>query len=125
MVDMYTDHFAASEFSCRCGCDTPDSAIVNLWPLASQLEKLRVRLARPVLVTSGYRCISHNYAVGGASRSYHMSGMAADICVPGLTPVYLFQVIRNLIDQGVMTPGGLRAYSTFVHYDIRGLLTLF
>ncbi|AQS60252.1 hypothetical protein B0537_14920 [Desulforamulus ferrireducens] len=37
--------------------------------------------ARPVIITSGYRCPAHNRAVGGARLSQHLYGNAADIIV--------------------------------------------
>jgi hypothetical protein len=42
------------------------------------LDPLRRELG-PIRVTSGYRSPAVNKAVGGARRSYHMRGLAADI----------------------------------------------
>lgn len=70
-------HFKLNEFQCRCCC------AVKLSPrLVDLLEELRARAARPLIITSGYRCASHNISVGGAPRSLHMQGRAADIAVP-------------------------------------------
>jgi uncharacterized protein YcbK (DUF882 family) len=67
-------HFKLMEFQCRC-CGT-----VKLSALALEmLEALRELSGSPVVITSGYRCERHNRAVGGAPRSAHLSGMAADI----------------------------------------------
>lgn len=46
--------------------------------LTSKLQALRNRVG-PVGLSNGYRCPTHNAAVGGASTSYHVSGQAADI----------------------------------------------
>ncbi|MDR1651664.1 MAG: peptidase M15 [Synergistaceae bacterium] len=67
-------HFKLREFQCGC-CGT-----VKLRPeLIAMLEALRALWGRPISLTSGYRCEQHNRAVGGASRSLHMAGRAADI----------------------------------------------
>lgn len=67
-------HFTLREFQCRC------CGAVMLSPLLlEKLEALRAALGCPVVLTSGYRCRTHNSRVGGAVRSLHMRGMAADI----------------------------------------------
>lgn len=43
------------------------------------LDPLRVRWGSAIRVTSGYRCEKLNSAVGGATRSAHMNGYAADL----------------------------------------------
>ena len=55
--------------------------------IAAHLEELTVKLLDPlrqawggaIIVTSGYRCKMLNTAVGGAVRSAHMEGYAADL----------------------------------------------
>lgn len=43
------------------------------------LDPLREVYGKPIIVTSGYRCQKLNRAVGGAARSQHVWGEAADI----------------------------------------------
>ena len=43
------------------------------------LDPLREEWGAPIIVTSGYRCVKLNTAVGGASSSQHTYGQAADI----------------------------------------------
>lgn len=70
-------HFTLREFECRCcGCVKLDARLLAM------LEELRAAWGRPLLLTSGYRCPRHNAAVGGAPRSLHMAGRAADVRVP-------------------------------------------
>lgn len=45
------------------------------------LDPLRRKWGKPIHVNSGYRCLSLNRAVGGASTSQHVFGQAADITV--------------------------------------------
>ena len=53
----------------------------NFISLAKELEKIREHLARPVFITSGYRCPALNTAVGGAGMSQHLTGAAVDFVV--------------------------------------------
>lgn len=43
------------------------------------LDPVREQWKRPIYVSSGYRSLELNAAVGGVTDSYHMRGMAADI----------------------------------------------
>lgn len=71
------EHFSLREFECRC-CHC-----VRLSPvLVVLLEALRAQWGNPIIITSGYRCPPHNKEVGGAARSLHMVGQAADVMVP-------------------------------------------
>lgn len=72
----------ASATAKRKGIDnTPDAvATANLTALvANVLDPLREAWGKPIVVTSGYRCAKLNRAVGGAARSQHCTGEAADI----------------------------------------------
>lgn len=88
---MYlTPHFTLDELTVsqtaeRQGLDnTPDErALANLKRLALLLETVRLRLGRPIIVTSGYRSPEVNRAVGGARTSQHLTGCAADFICPG------------------------------------------
>lgn len=120
-----TENFKSEEFACKDGAPVPAKYLKNVQLLAHNLQQLRNATGRPVLVSSGYRTAAHNRKVGGAVNSFHLRAMAADIQVPGLTPRQVFNFITELQRTGKMLPGGLKRYETFVHYDIRGTLTLF
>lgn len=64
--------------------------------VARVLDPLRSSLGRPVSVTSGYRSVAVNQAIGGAGESQHMTGEAADIKVAGLTAVELARRVNDL-----------------------------
>ena len=53
--------------------------IKNLCRLADFLQTIRKELHLPIIVTSGYRSKEVNEAVGCASSSYHIKGLAVDI----------------------------------------------
>ena len=69
-----TKNFTKSEFECPCGCGQQSVDT----ELAEKLQLIRDKVDRPLKITSGYRCILHNAAVGGSSGSKHRYGMAAD-----------------------------------------------
>jgi uncharacterized membrane protein (UPF0127 family) len=107
-----TAHFEAGEFACRC-CG---KAIVEP-ALLEALEKFRALCGdRPIVITSGYRCPKHNRAVGGAEKSRHMSGTAADIEVRGMDRD---QMYRMADESGLF--GGVGKYPgvTAIHVDVR------
>ncbi len=91
--------FLVSETAARLGIDNePTPAVVeNLRRLCqSVLEPLRLKLARPVVITSGYRSPDLNRAVGGSKTSHHMQGRAADLIVPGLSPLAVCQIAQQM-----------------------------
>lgn len=51
----------------------------NILRLAIELDKIREEWGSGIVVTSWYRPIAVNRAVGGASNSQHIFGRAADI----------------------------------------------
>lgn len=89
----YSPNFTREELNCKgsgvrgdCDCNgrNPSQAIQQeLVELCrTGLEPLRKEYGEPLGILSGYRCRQHNEYVGGASRSMHMSGKAADPAVP-------------------------------------------
>ncbi len=60
-------YFKPSEFACPdCGLSRLDPKIVNI------LDEARERLGRPIIITSGTRCLKHNKEVGGKPNSAHL-----------------------------------------------------
>ena len=71
-------HFNAREFRCKC-CGTHDILISS--ELIDKLEQLHAAFhCSKIIVTSGYRCPTHDKAVGGTGSGQHTKGTAADIC---------------------------------------------
>ena len=74
--------FVKSNTAARLGINNNPSEDVkkNIELLVEKiLDPLRESFGKPIIVTSGYRCKELNKAVGGAVKSQHMSGEAADI----------------------------------------------
>lgn len=121
-TDASTAHFALKEFDCKDSARTraPEAIRGNIQTVMEQLEVLRVDLGVPITITSGYRTVAYNKSVGGATKSQHLCGTAADIKVKDHTPTQVKAAIERLIAAGKMKQGGVGLYNTFVHYDIRG-----
>lgn len=112
--DMYSAHFARREFRCKCGkcrLDWVDPELIRV------LEEIRSLIGdKPMKVYSGRRCPEHNQEVGGAKRSQHLIGNAADIAVDGVDPFSVAQVADTVLGSD---RGGVGIYDTFTHVDIR------
>lgn len=109
--EQITEHFKVKEFACKDG--TP-IVFVDYY-LAAILEVARKKIDKPIIITSGYRTITHNQKVGGAKYSYHTRGMAADIKADGVTPKELAKVLNSIVPDS----GGIIVYDSWVHFDTR------
>lgn len=111
MHDRLSRHFVRGEFACKCGCGLadPDPGLIDV------LERVRDAIDSPLIIVSGHRCERHNRNVGGAKRSYHVLGKAADVRAARapLASVY------NAAAAVLRGRGGLKMYKTFVHIDVR------
>jgi uncharacterized protein YcbK (DUF882 family) len=114
-----TNNFNLEEFDSKCGREMPSQVITNIIELAKNLQVLRDEVKKSIQITSGYRSPEHNAKVKGAKLSQHITGMAADIKVAGMTPKQVAEVIERLIAEKKMKEGGIGIYKTWVHYDIR------
>jgi len=115
-----TENFSLSEFDCKDGSELPTALLPNVLDLADNLQVLRDYLGVPISINSAYRSLEHNRNIKGSKNSQHLLAKAADIVVESKTPEQVANIIKYLISEGKMTQGGLKAYNTFTHYDIRG-----
>lgn len=110
-VTQLSQNFKSTEFDCHgsgcCSETLVDEKLVQF------LQKIRSHFGKSVHINSGYRCKSHNAKVGGASKSNHMDGEAADIRIDGVTPLEIAQYAEHI---GVL---GIGVYSWGVHIDTR------
>ena len=116
-----TKHFKLSEFACKDGTQVPTKYQGNVAALCLALEHLRARLGAPVVIISAYRTKEYNKRVGGASRSQHLTGKAADSRLSGKTPDEVSACLEELIAEGTIPQGGIGVYPSqnFTHYDVR------
>ena len=113
-----TTNFSLNEFNKR-NYNVPTDVLRNLIELAKNLQVLRDEVKKPIKITSGYRPAELNAKVGGATKSRHITGEAADFKIEGYTPKQVAAIIEKLIASGKMKEGGLGTYRTWVHYDTR------
>lgn len=76
-----TRNLSRSEFACRCGCgfDTVDIELPAAIQLAASHFLVSSRADKVVVnITGPNRCTEKNAKEGGASRSQHLFGRAAD-----------------------------------------------
>ena len=107
---MNTAHFKEKEFACKCcGQTKPNSELMAV------LQLVRIHFNRPVVITSSYRCPKHNKAVGGAEKSKHLEGIAADIQVKGIESFEVYRFLDSIFQNSY----GLGSYKNFTHIDVR------
>ena len=106
-----TEHFTlaeliASDMALRHGIpNLPEDPHItgNLHVLARGLERTRLILNRPMVITSGYRSERVNALVGGARNSAHLRGLAADFKVPGMSAREVCRAIKDHASIGFET----------------------
>lgn len=103
-------NFSLSEFVCKEG---RGEVFVDML-LVEKLQELRDMVGKPISIVSGYRSEAYNRKCGGAKKSQHLFGKAADLQIVGMPPK---QVVELAEDVGF---DGIGVYSTFVHVDVRG-----
>lgn len=105
--------FRREEFACKCGhCGGYPTEMEEA--VVQAADRVRNHFGRPVIVSSGLRCISHNTNVGGVANSRHLSGKAVDFCVTGKSS-------GEVLDYVHRQPEIRYAYAIdgqFVHMDI-------
>src|SRR4029079_7496641 len=90
----------------RTGAETPmDPRLIELLYRISQRTHQRIQMV------SGFRAPMFSLA----TLSYHTRGMAADIRVPGMTPLMMRELARSMGVKGI----GYYPVSQFVHVDVR------
>lgn len=106
-------NFNKSEFKCKCGqCEQVGPA----QELVEVLQEIRDHFGTAITINSGHRCPAYNYRVGGARRSQHMLGTAADFNVKGKTP----NEVQDFILTKYEGMYGIGRYNNFTHIDVRG-----
>lgn len=125
-----SEHFDLEEFTfspvaIRLGIDnTPpldaEEALDDL--CYHTLEPIRQALDKPIHITSGYRNEALNKAIGGALRSQHCRGEAADFTVEGMSVDDVYQWIKAnpiVFDQLINEFDGSWVHISYSHYKNR------
>lgn len=106
-----SDNFKVKEFACNDGSDT----VLISDELVGLLQNIRNHFGAAVTINSAYRTESYNKKIGGATKSQHVNGTAADIVVKGATPLEVAQYVEHIMPDS----GGIGVYQSFTHVDVR------
>lgn len=112
-------HFNVQEFKCKCG---KEHEILLNTDLVDKLEKLYSALnCSKIIVTSGYRCKTHDKNVGGSGTGQHTKGNAADICCYDQDgqPISSKIVCCKAQDIGFGGIANITADYQYTHVDVR------
>lgn len=78
-------HFRACEFQCKCGkghdFQLDDELVAKLEQFFTVIPQLFYVKVKAINVSSGFRCVEHDKAVGGSGTGQHMIGKAADYTI--------------------------------------------
>lgn len=102
-----TKNFSKHEFACKC-CGVSKMNILFIKRLQIAREEAQI----PFAITSGYRCLKHNTAVGSQPTSSHILGLAVDLAIPNSRNRFI--VLSALIEAGFTRIG---IGSDFIHVD--------
>ena len=105
------NNFTVAEFASKDGSRV---VIINLM-LPEYLQKARDHFGKPMIVTSGYRTTSHNGKVGGVSNSNHVFGNAADVYIPGVSVLDLYNYFCEIAGDSCE----IGIYKSFVHFAVQ------
>lgn len=113
-------YFSHKEIACKC-CGV--AKVMDSF--ATELVALREAWGKPMVITSACRCNSHNKAVGGASRSFHLFDMkektgvdatiAVDVSTKNMTGADRFDFAALAMQRG----WSVGVHKNFIHIDRR------
>lgn len=117
------DNFMVAEFACKDGSgiilvnsDTLDSCQIIKDHMCKKYNR-----NISIVINSANRTAQYNEDIGGAEKSYHVSGDAVDLKVPvGFTKELFLRDIYEALGDRVEKMGIGENYNTFVHIDCRG-----
>lgn len=112
--DALSRNFSREEFACRgincCGHSAPVTT-----ELIEALQTLRNIVDAPMVIASGFRCLTHNREIESRDTSQHTLGRAADVVTPRNLSVSEFYDIAD----GIPAFLGVGWYPWGLHLDVR------
>lgn len=112
------DELTASQTALRKGIDNTPPPVVTekLRMLAATLEQVRKLLGNnPIHISSGYRCLALNRAIGSGNLSAHVLGYAVDFTCPSFGAP---KEVANKIAESPIRFDQLIYEGTWVHLSI-------
>ena len=121
------DYFTVEQINSK-GTPVPPEYRANAAELVKNMNTIQNELYKisptyKMVITSSYRTPSHNASAGGVENSRHLTAQAVDFKVENFPASAAQDLIKNLIDRGVIKAGGVGQGANFTHYDIRGYKT--
>ena len=104
-------NFTVAEFASKDGSRV---VIINM-ALPEYLQKARDHFGKPMIITSGYRTTAHNIKVGGVSNSNHVFGNAADVYIPAVPAIDLYNYFCEIAGDSCE----IGIYNNFVHFAVQ------
>jgi hypothetical protein len=114
--EQLSENFTLEELAARSGRYRYARVSVEL---VEGLQAMRSAAGAPLDVRSAYRPPALNSSVGGARRSQHLAGRAADISIRGLSPLEVAALAIEHLGSEI----GIGLGRTTTHVDLRGSLT--
>lgn len=110
-MDETLRYFRAIEFACKhCGANRMEARFLL------DLDELRHRYGKPLIITSGYRCPEHNAHVSNTGHTGpHTTGCAADISVDGADAYTLLRLALEMEFTGIGI--SQKGHGRFIHLD--------
>ena len=90
----------------------------HIVPTLRILDDLRDHLGKAITISSTYRHLPYNQAIGSPDGSSHVQFKAIDFIVADTSPAAVFRILHQWREAGRFT-GGLGKYPGFVHLDTR------
>jgi len=112
--NFHSDEFKCKGIRCCGGVSFWD------WTNIAILEYYREFIDEPVIITSGFRCWTHNSKVQGSPTSTHPKGAGVDFKWPISTiPHDAVDIIKDAVSNDYDNYHGLILYDTHIHLDHR------
>ncbi len=111
-------YFSSKELMCRCGECSTDSASHMSDEFLEVVKEVREMYAKPMTVTSAYRCATHPAEARKSKPGFHAEGICLDIACSHSDFLDLLHIVSNHPKvKGIgMNQKGTRR---FLHFDIR------
>jgi uncharacterized protein YcbK (DUF882 family) len=96
----------------------PRASWVNIVPTLRILDDLRDHFGKPLTISSSFRALPYNRAIGSPDGSLHPQFKAIDFTVQDVPPSKVFATLSDWRSNGSFK-GGLGSYPNFTHLDTR------
>ena len=99
--------------------NTPSDSVISKFKiLCAKLEEVRMWLNKFIIISSGFRCLKLNTAIGSKDTSQHVKGEAVDFKCPKYgTPREIVQAIKI---SGIIYDQLILEYDSWVHLSFKG-----